>query len=172
MRKQTIIVEDRLKEVFEYLPELYGNDNAPYKPVFKHGDEKELHAFFKESQGATHYPLIWLVWPYREEHKHRTKVVVSGLELILAVETSSEMNNTERIEKTFKPILYKLLDSILEVFRVGNTVSFDGDFEIQKYGNYSDTEQGEESKFLDLWDAIKLTTNITINDSCLREIKI
>jgi hypothetical protein len=165
--KKTIVIEDRLREIFDYLPAI-----NTYNPVFKVGDEKELLAFFKQSEGNTNYPLIWLVQPYEEQHVNRKRVNIDNLSLILAVETNHEMLNSERMDSTFKPILYKLLDNILDVFTVSNTLSYDSNFRIMKFSNYDHEESGESGVVVDIWDAIKLTVNIEINDNCLREIKI
>ena len=165
--KQTIVIEDRLREIFAFLPEI-----RDYKPVFKAGDHKELLAFFQESQGKTNYPLIWLDMPYEESHINRKRVEINDLNLILAVETNSEMRYSERLETTFAKVLMPLLDSVLDAFTVGNTLSYDSDFKIVKFGNYSEQAEGAEGAFVDIWDAIKLTVKVEINDNCLRTIKI
>jgi len=173
-KQQTIVVEDRLKEIFDYLPDMVGADTNSYTPVFKAGDEHELLAFFNQSQGNTNYPLIWLELPFKEDHKNhnRQKLEVLNLSLILAVETNSSMVYSERLETTFKTILYPLLDNILDVMRVSNTLSYDGNFSITKFANYSDAQIGIDGEFADIWDAIKLEVDVIINDDCLREIKL
>lgn len=171
LNKKTIIVEDRLEETFAYLP-IQVNNNVDYKPVFKVGSKEDLIAFFLNSKGLTKYPLLWLQTPYEEKHTSRNKVEVD-LELILAVESTVELLNSERMDKTFKPFLYPLLDNILDIFQIGNTISqVDKDFKITKYANHSDVDKPEEGAFVDVWDAIQLTIKVTINDSCLRTIKL
>lgn len=168
--KKTIIVENVLKEALNYLP-FMKNNGLEYKPLFKIGDHKELLAFFKQTQGVTNYPLIWLEMPYTENHINRKRVELQNLNFILAVETNSQMLYNERLETTFL-ILHDLLDNVLTCFKKANTISYDLNFSIEKYGNYSDVEtSGEEAKFSDIWDAIKLTINLELNDNCLREIK-
>jgi len=170
--KTTIKVEDRLREMFAYLPDIVGQDTNSYPPLFKAGDQKELIAFFNQSQGNSNYPLIWLDMPFIEKHLNRKRVEVIGLVLILAVETNSEMLYDERLLTTFANTLYPLLDSVLDCFTVSNTLSYDSNYEIIKYGNYSDQAEGGEGEFVDIWDAIKLTVDVEINDTCLRPIKI
>jgi hypothetical protein len=109
--------------------------------------------------------------PYEEEHLNQRRVKVSNMTLILAVETNTQMLNSERMERTFKPILYPLLDDILRVLRVANTVSVNGEYRATKFPNYSDDTNGEESGFVDIWDAVKLQLDCTFNNNCLREIK-
>jgi len=170
--KTTIIVEDRLREIFAFLPDITGADGNPYTPLFKAGDQKELLAFFSQSQGNTNYPLIWLDMPFEEKHINRRRVEITGLTLILAVETNSEMLYSERLETTFTNTLFPLLDSVLDAFTTGNTLSYDSDFTITKFGNYSEQADGTQGEFVDIWDAIKLTLNVEINNDCLRTIKI
>lgn len=170
--KKTIIVEERLREMFAFLPQIPNVNAVLFTPVFKVGDKKELLAFFAESTQNSNYPLVWLDMPYEEEHFNRKKVEIQNMNLILAVETNAEMRYSERLETVFKPRLYPLLDSILDVFTVSNTLSYDSNFRVAKFGNYSDTAEGDEGTFPDLWDAIKLTLDVEINDTCLRTIKI
>ena len=171
MLKKTIVVENVLEKVLAYLPLMDSDNGNNYKPLFKIGDHKELLSFFKQTNGKTNYPLIWLEMPYSEDHINRKRVKLETLNFILAVETNSQMLYNERLKTTF-PILYDLLDNILEAFTQANTISYDLNFSIEKYGNYSDVEtSGVEAKFSDIWDAIKLTINLELNDNCLREIK-
>ena len=143
--KQTIVLEDRLREIFAFLPTIKG-----FQPVFKQGDHKELIAFFQESQGNTNYPLIWLDMPYEEEHLNRKRVKVNSLNLILAVQTNSEMRYSERLETTFATVLMPLLDSVLDAFTVANTLSYDSNYKIVKFGNYSEQAEGTEGAFVDI----------------------
>lgn len=169
--KQTIIVEDKLKAIFNYLNPILSSDATSFNATFKTGDQKELFAFFKQSKNNSNYPLIWLDMPYEEEHESQRRVKVSNMTLILAVETNTQMLNSERIERTFKPILYPLLDDILRVLRMANTVSINGEYRATKFPNYSDNTNVEESGFVDIWDAVKLQLDCTFNNNCLREIK-
>jgi len=170
--KSTVKVVDRLTEIFAQFPQMAGADTNLYKPVFKAGDQKELLAFFAQSQGNSNYPLIWLDMPYEEQHFNRKRVKIDRMILILAVETNSQMLFSERLDTTFKNVLYPLLDRVLDVFTVANTITYNSDFNIALFGNYSDQAEGTEGEFIDIWDVIKLTIDVEINDTCLRTIKI
>ena len=76
--KKTIIVEDVLEKVLDYLP-LMDKNGVSYKPLFKIGDHKELLAFFKQTQGNSNYPLIWLEMPFEENHINRRRVKLDSL---------------------------------------------------------------------------------------------
>lgn len=172
MNAKTIKVESRLREVFNYLPDMkFGFDGPGFKPTFKEGDQKELLAFFAQSEKNSNYPLIWLDMPYTEEHISDKTVKVQGMNLILAVETTSSLLNSERMETTFEKVLYPLLDNILIAFTQASTISYNLQYKITKYCNYSDQIYTNKSEIQDLWDAIRLTVDIEINNRCLREIK-
>ena len=170
--RKTIVVEDRLKAIFNYIPDFTDDDNNDFKVVFRSGTHKELIAWLKQNQQTSNYPLIWLEQPYEETHINRKRVKLDQMKLVLAVETNSAMLSGERLETTFKPFLYKLVDYIIDVLTVSNISSIPGEFKITKFENFSDSENGEIAKITDLWDAIKLTVDIELNDNCLREIKI
>lgn len=164
-----IIVEDRLKEIFDTLPPLKNSKGIDFKPVFKCGDNKELSTFLKLSKKTRDpYPLIWLISPYTEEHK-RTHVLIENMSLILAVETNSSMLNNQRLEDTFKTVLIPLYDNIKTLFMKANTVNTDDTYIVTKFYNYSgDTNPTDKHEVTDIWDAMKITFEIQINSNCLR----
>jgi len=163
--RDTIVVEDRLREIFAYLPAIDG-----YIPVFGCGDQRELNAFLVNKKAEAPYPLIWLVYPYSEQHK-RTKVELESITLILAVETNQAMLNLQRIEDVYKVFLYPLLDNIKYVFRVASIMNLSDEYDVWKYPNYSgDANLGEENETIAIWDALKVNFNCTINDKCLKPI--
>tara|TARA_R110000764_G_C11027156_1_gene384737 strand:- start:2723 stop:3232 length:510 start_codon:yes stop_codon:yes gene_type:complete len=164
--KSFIVVEDRLAEMFDMLPTI----KDKFKPKFGYGDKKELNAFLKNRKRTSPYPLIWLLYPYKEVHNKRN-VSIKNLELVIAVQTNSSMENSERIIKTYKGILIPLLDDINSLFLRANILNVNKEYEVEKHPNYSDSEEGNSSAGTLIWDAIKLTYDITITDDCLRNIK-
>jgi hypothetical protein len=171
-----IVVEDRLKEVLELLPEMsYTVGSTTYKPIFRYGTKKDLKTFLSkaEAHGFNPYPLIWLLYPYVEKHMTRSKrVLITDLTLILAVNTSKAMANKARIDTTFKKVLFPLYDNVFNYFRKANTISVQESVEIIKFANYSgDLYDADADKLPDRWDALKTVWNLDVNDSCLRSIK-
>lgn len=170
---ETIVVEDKFREIFSYLPDMVGaddDDDDEYPVVFKLGDQKELIAFLKNEKGnVSPYPLIWLVYPFIEVHS-KTKVTLENVSFVLAVETNQEMFYEDRLEKTYKTVLLPLFDNIKELFKYANIISTDEVYSLIKYPNYSGEDDGdEESKTTDIWDAIKITFSCSIIDYCLNK---
>lgn len=169
---RTIIVENRFSEMFDYLPALLDADDNPHNIVFEFGDQKELLAFLKESEGQSEpYPLIWLQYPYEENHQ-KTRVEIKNMVLVFAVKTNVEMFNRERFETTFGEVLFPLLDNVKKLFRLANIIDTDNTYRMVKFPNYSATEEGDEQVVFDTWDALKITFDCTINNWCLTPIKI
>ena len=159
-----IVVEDRLSEIFEFLPPING-----FNPVFRYGDDKELNTFLSSYDGksSTPYPLIWLVYPYTEKQSRR-HVEITNMKFILAVRNNEVMLYDERIIKTFKGLLIPLYNNIIESFKKANTMLTDDEYNVVKYPNYG---SGEEAKANDIWDAITITTDVEFNDFRLLNIK-
>lgn len=165
--KSFIVVEDRLAEMFDLLPDIKG-----FKTRFGFGDIKELNAFLRNRDKLPTkniYPLIWLLYPYKEEHNTRS-VNISNLELIVAVQTNSSMENSQRIEETYKEVLFPLLDNINSLFLKANIVNMGEEYEVTKYPNYSSSDSGEEHGGTFIWDAMKLTYDMRLTDDCLKNI--
>lgn len=165
--KSTIIVEDKLKSLFDYLP-LFAINSFSYKPIFMYGDEIELNQFFKSKNNEDiPYPLIWLVYPYVEQHNY-SRVKIDKLDFVLAINTNAVMLNDERIEVSYKPLLIPLLDNIRELFRKANIIIVkDNSYIITKFPNYSDSDK---NKVVDRWDALKVSLGCTIYDDILKPI--
>lgn len=171
--KKMIIIEDRLQELFNYLPEMgdIKDSGNTYSPIFKYGDQKELIAFLKLNAKVSVYPLIWLVYPYNEEH-HNNRVYIENMSLILAVEGNNESLNEERIKLTFNKILIPLFDNIKELFQLGNIINIGDTYRVTKYPNYSHAEDGELNQVTAIWDAMKITFNCDISNRCLKPITL
>ena len=165
-----IIVEDRFKEMFDYLPELE-NDDAEYEVVFKVGDKYEMDAFLKVESLKSPYPLIWLLYPFIEKQKEKS-VDLENVSIVLAVDTSSEMLSEQRLDETYKKVLIPLYENIVKLFRLSNTISANGEYDVTKFMNYSDESGDNESKVAELWDAMKVTFSCTINSNCLKTINL
>jgi hypothetical protein len=170
-----IVVEDRLQEIFDYLPEMKVDGNPKsFKVRFEYGDEKELVAFLKatETETSRPYPLIWLVYPHKETHL-KTRVKLESVKLVIAVDTAKAMLNPERLKVSYKTILMPLCNNIVKVLTKANIINIEHEFNITKYPNYSGKESGDGKHFTtDIWDAIQLTFSCYINGACLKEIKI
>jgi hypothetical protein len=171
-----IIVEDRLKELFDTLPDITV-DSVDYTPVFKYGDQKELMLFLSTTKGDTvkPYPLIWYVYPNAETDDGNDGEVALTLSLVMAVNTNSKMLNDQRKDTTYATILEPLRNNVRTALKRGNIVNLlitDGiKFTTTKFPNYSgDDNNTEESELQDVWDAIKQVQNIEINSDCLRTI--
>ena len=167
-----IVVEDKLKEIFERLPAMKYEVGGAHSfiPVFGYGSQIELNKFLKsqESEQTHPYPLIWLLYPYKELHKKK-KVELDDLVLILATNTNSQMLNKERIDTNFKKVLIPLFDNIQKAFKLAVNVNLLQEVEVVKFPNYSGDDDKESSSFTtDLWDAMKTIWQISINTACLR----
>jgi len=161
---RTIVIEDKLTQLFAMLPSMDG-----YEPVFGYGDEKELNAFLKHRQRVKPYPLIWLLYPYTETHG-KNNVELQNLSFILSVQTNSSMQNHERLKVTYEKVLYPLLDNIRSLFKRSNIVNTDSSYEIIKYPNYSSTDEGIEHAGTFIWDAMKISVTLSLNDACIRQV--
>lgn len=170
---KSIILENRLEEAFSYLPTMKykPTDSVSYSVTFGYGDHKALNAFLKQrNKGSVSvYPLIWLLYPYREVHT-RTNMKAEGISLVLAVNTDASMQNKQRIEETFKNVLFPLLDNVTHCLTSANVFNVSEEIKMVKHPNYSDSEQGEQHAGTFIWDAIKIELDLTVIDGCMRPI--
>lgn len=176
-----IVVENRFEEIFNLLPPMINpsdSTNTEYKPKYSFGDDKELMQYIILNKSKV-YPLIWLVTPFQEEHKLK-KVNLNSVSLILAVKSNGDFLNKQRFETTYKNVLFPFYDNVIEVLRKVNIVNLSEEIKITKFPNYSNEvkpgnreslKSSEKHKTFDIWDAIKITINCSINGSCIKPVK-
>lgn len=157
-----IVVEQRLSDVFEQLPELNN-----FKPVYKWGNESHLVSqlkLFSESNKSP-YPLI-----YQLSNSSQQGINAStDLVLILACRNlDTTLLNENRWVMSYKELLYPLLSDIESCFKKAGIFIWDGNYKVTEFPNYGN---GEENKTIDIWDALKFETKITINQNCIKQIK-
>lgn len=164
--KNIMVLEDKLEAIFSYLPAI-----DTFIPKFAYGDPKELAAFLKHKhKGQQPYPLIWLLYPYAETHEG-THLEATNVSLILAVQTNASMQNKQRLAETYKKILFPLYDNIVYAFNAANIVNVAHKYRVVKHPNYSDDRSlGGSHAGPFIWDAMKVTFDIKIQDTCLRPI--
>jgi len=171
--RKIIVLEDKLEEIFSYLPRMkyIATSQLDHKVVFGSGDKKALNVFLKiKGKGDSPYPLIWLLYPYEETH-NRTNLSVDKVTLVLAVPTNQSMQNKQRLNETYKKVLFPLFDNLVYCLEHANIVNIAREFKVVKYPNYSDEQSSsEESAGTFVWDALKVNFQITIRDTCLKPI--
>lgn len=168
---QTIVVEDRLKEMIADLPDMLSmSGSATYPVTFGYGDKKELNYFLANREATKPYPLIWFLYPYTEKHT-RKSVEVENATFILAVPTNATMEVSQRLKETYDKVLFPLLDNFRWLIQKSNTINVTEEYDIVKFPNYSDTEAGEEHAGNFRWDAIQLKFSFNFNDKCYREVR-
>lgn len=151
------VVEQRLNDIFEQLPEIDG-----FKPVYKWGNEFHLAKqikLFNESKESP-YPLI-----YQTSNKSNQDSITSRAEtdlvLILACRNlETDLFNENRWVMTYKNILYPLTENIKKVFNKSGIIEWDGKFSVEEFPNYGN---GTENKTIDIWDALLFKAKITID---------
>jgi len=156
-----IIVEERLTNVFSQLPEIDG-----LKPQYESGNDDHLNKFLiamaKDSKSA--YPLIYQV-SNSDDQDSRANHTIVNLVLILATRnTQTELLNSNRYAMSYRNVLNPLLENIEKAFYRAGIFDWDGKYKIEKFMNYGD---GKANKTVDIWDAIRFSTTITINGNCI-----
>lgn len=165
-----IVIEDRLTEMFDYLPEMKNANDVLFKPTFMYGTQKQLLDFLRQnSKGTSKYPLIWLVYPYEEKHC-RSEVEFKNLTLVLAVETNSKMLNSQRMKETYAKVLIPLFDNIKKCFNKANISNSSDEYFVTKFPNYSHKEDEVENEATYIWDALRVTFDGKLNSNCLKPI--
>ena len=170
LTKKAIVIEKRLADIFSYLPKMKNKDYVEFSPTFMYGNEKQLLDFLRQTkQQKSVYPLIWMVYPFEENHE-RNKLSFTDLTLVLAVETNSVMLNEQRIAETYKNVLMPLFSNIRSAFTKANIASITEEYKISKFPNYSETLLSEENKATYIWDAMRVSFSGYLTSNCLKPI--
>ena len=165
-----IVVEDRFEEMIDVIPEMNNpnvSEEDSFKVKFSFGDSKELISYLINNKSDV-YPLIWLVYPVSEEHTLK-KVKMDKASFILAVRTNDSLSNKERFATNYKNVLIPLYNNFTELLERSNIVNIAEKINVIKYPNYSNEENSEENKTVDIWDAIKVTASLSITNAHFRK---
>ncbi len=165
-----IIVEERLKELFNTLPDITVGQNS-YPVSFDFGSHKDLLRFMnsqRKFQGGVSYPLIWLETPFERDILRDGKINLSGLTLILATLSDSEQSNSTRLEVAFKTTLIPLSELVIEALKKSGFTQIinDGQRKETNFYNYGVNE--EENQTTDIWDVIKIELDLIMDSRCLQ----
>lgn len=179
-----IIVEEQLMKAFNTLPELGGYPEtettlavAPFKPVFKWGNEahliKQLELFAKSNTSP--YPLIYKLSNTDDDNANKN-YVETDLVLILATRNmETELLNENRWAMSYEEILWPLAKNIETLFKKSQMFVWDGEFKKTTYPNYggeNNTEKDKKNHTIDIWDALKLEfRGLKIRNTCVGEFK-
>jgi len=165
-----IIVEERLKELFNTLPDITVGQNS-YPVSFDFGSHKDLLRYMNSEQkfqGGVSYPLIWLETPFDREVKRNGEVNISGLTLILATLSDSEQSNSTRLEVAFKTTLIPLSELVLEALRKSGFTQIINDGQRTETNFYNYGVDETEHQTTDIWDVIKIELDLIMDSKCLR----
>lgn len=177
-----IIPEERLDELFATLPAMSIGGES-FTPYYDFGTQPDLYKFLnlkrKEvntSGSGNIYPIIWMPTEGLTLQGDHDKRIRFRLSLVLATLTTSEQTNKDRIDLAFKTVLHPLWSNIeralkysgfTKLIRTGNNVQDEVLF--QRYFNYS-TDNDENHDTTDIWDALRVETELEMTSGCLRSI--
>lgn len=114
------------------------------------------------------YPLIWLSTPNLTGQSVGTGVMYRNVDIIIATDTKEEYLNSTRWKK-HQHFLQAIGNEIIE--KLGGGVKVYKDDGVLQYGyankpNISADSSGEESKAIDLWDAVVINADLIVNKEC------
>ena len=165
-----IVVEQRLAEAFEQLPNIQATDDFDgFKPVFKWGNQMHLIEVLKRysENNETPYPLIYQISNKSNHHKNGFSCS-TRLKLILAVRnTEKDLLNENRWATSYANILFPLAERVIETLKKAETINWNRDYEITEFPNYGN---GEANFTQDIWDALLFETDIILNIGCINTI--
>lgn len=159
-----IIVEDIIRARVQKIGKINLLDGRSQFPVYGWGDKNELNKYLKEV-GTDSYPLIWQIPTKKTVNINE---VAQKSEFVIAVnfvKEDTEKMNPERLEDTFKTILYPLVESFIKELNKGKNSSVNAsDYELTDYPNYSITSK--DKGVVDLWDAVVISIDATYYNNC------
>jgi hypothetical protein len=160
-----MIIEGKLNEIFVQLPEIDG-----FKPVYHFGDELEFNKFVLKNNGKV-YPLIWQLIKKEVDNDYAERTS-TDLEFFIAVRnTETDMFNTIRWETSYKNVLNPMYDNIKKALKESGIIKSNWSFEKFKRPNYSQSENKDKNKTIDIIDVIEVSLrDVEIKDSCVNTI--
>lgn len=163
-----IVIEERLRDLFNLIPNIQVNASNSLKPKFSWGKKEELNRYIKLNKSKS-YPLIWLL-PNVDIFNYSSKLVTRKCSFVIAtLETRDELLNAQRYQGSYKNTLNPLTNYVVQALTNSSiTRVVSTEIEILKEPNYADKE---ESGTIDKWDAVRVECEVEINNFCLKPLK-
>lgn len=170
MTQELILPEKRLTELFDTLP-LMNIGGKDWKPQFDFGSERDLENFLnqKRKERSNPYPLVWLQTPFRSREFRDGSLELYSLNFVLATLSSATKSNRERLCITFEPVLVPLLGHLRTALQQSGFTQIAGNLEMDRT-NHFNYGRDNESAASDVWDAIQVNIDVSMNHNCLQEI--
>ncbi len=131
--------------------------------------DKEISGYNAFDEEANKYPLIWLAHPNKGEHLWGDDFLHRNTKLLFVCKAEPEHFNNTKWNSTM-PMLTDLVEITMKGIQRNKNTSIqrnNGGLSIsyEKLTNYYTSQN--ESKAIDIWDAIIVTTDLIINTKCL-----
>ena len=135
------------------------------------------------STKKTKYPLIWLQSGYTVKESNlpgNNHKILQNCSFYLITKGDEHDFNKKRYIDTYKFIIYPLLEKFKRVFSKSKGVALGNEYEyvtfpfneIAELENKRSKSKPQTSTLSDIWDALYLNIDITINEGCYPEFKI
>lgn len=169
-----IKVVDIFESLFATLPEY--NENQ--KPFFHYGEEKELNRIILDRQSNQQhaFPLLWYNIP--SIITESTNYTEGIFEFVIAHNTKTDWDNSQRFTNVFNEILFPCLDLVIQAFKqaMGIDLNFypsrPSFYEYTSYPNWGNVQKTEQ-KIVDIADALKFKVKLRVyKGSCYNYTKI
>lgn len=140
------------------------------------------------SKAETKYPLIWLETGYKENHRvYGGEVKITNCNFVFITKGDATDYFDKRYKTTFDSILYRVLAKFEEKIKVTKGIRFDTEYhdvislpfnDVTELSARNRTVNGvnqratESTPLIDIWDALILTTDLSINPQCFSQFII
>lgn len=158
-----IVFENRIAEIVETLPMINGF-KVNYEWV-KNAKEVNRYLLLKEQP----YPVIFLISGktngVRTDDGVFQEVNRDAVFILATRELDTNLINSQRLESSYKNILNPLTELFIDSLENSSIsrVSQNG-FSVELIPNYENSTKNGQ---IDIWDAVRLQGEITINNQCL-----
>ena len=147
-----------LEETFDKMSVYF--DGTCWKVHFYEADLFELNKILLSAERK--YPLIWLQTGYtKKERIQGGRFELNNLSLFIITKGDKTDRYKKRFDTTFKLIIYPILNKLLAKIKSESGISFGSE-------NYTTTDVpfNDVSALPDIWDALILDIDLTVNPDC------
>lgn len=155
-------------------------DSKSFDAKYYEADLLELNKVLATSE--TKYPLIWLETGYKEEHRLQgSELKLTNCNFIFITKGDKTDYFAKRYATSFNSILYPLLAKFENKINSTLGISFEKEYHevislpfnnVSELSAKSRKPESQGINITDIWDALILTTDLSINPNCFPELII
>ena len=160
-----IIVRQEFKEIVENIKTKHNHALLEFYDGNKYEVEQIINSKDKENTKFNKYPCIVLEMPFKwkpSEFNNLNEISLNNIRLLIVASAELEERNDKRYETKFIPVLFPLLDQLVEEMNIYNQIQTFEIIDVIEHPYYGTKQTIGNDK----WETIEIIMSVDFKKNC------